>query len=51
LPDWITRDRLPFGVRIEMAPLAANGSGLHPSTMVAAIHVNRTPGFVYADQF
>lgn len=51
LPDWITRDRLPFGVRIEMAPLAANGSGLHPSTMVAAIHVNRTPGFIYADQF
>jgi prepilin-type N-terminal cleavage/methylation domain-containing protein len=51
MPDWITRDRLPLGIRIEMAPLESNSNGLHPSTLVAALHVNRTPGFFYADQF
>lgn len=51
MPDWISRNRLPFGVRIEMAPLASNPNGLHPSTMVATLHVNRTPGSIYADQF
>jgi prepilin-type N-terminal cleavage/methylation domain-containing protein len=50
-PEWITRSRLPMGVRIEMAPLDGNPSALHPSTMVATLHVNRTPGTVYADQF
>ncbi len=50
-PEWITRDRLPMGVRIEMAPLDNNPAALHPSTIVAALHVNRTPGLNYADQF
>jgi len=50
-PEWITRTRLPMGVRIEMAPLDDNPSALHPSTIVATLHVNRTPGIVYADQF
>jgi prepilin-type N-terminal cleavage/methylation domain-containing protein len=50
-PEWITRNALPMGVRIEMAPLDSNPSALHPSTVVATLHVNRTPGIVYADQF
>jgi len=51
MPEWITRDRLPLGVRIEMAPLDENATGLHPSTMVAALHIDRTPGYSYADQY
>jgi prepilin-type N-terminal cleavage/methylation domain-containing protein len=51
MPEWITRNRLPLGVRIEMAPLDESATGLHPSTVVAAIHVDRTPGATYADQF
>ncbi|HVW08608.1 MAG TPA: prepilin-type N-terminal cleavage/methylation domain-containing protein [Bryobacteraceae bacterium] len=51
MPGWITRGRLPMGVRVEMAPLDTDPSRLHPSTMVAALHVNRTPGVYYADQF
>jgi len=50
-PEWITRNRLPMGVRIEMAPLDNNPSGLHPSTIVVPLRVDRTPGTVYADQF
>ena len=50
-PEWITRTRLPMGIRIEMAPLDNNASALHPSTVVAALHVNRSPGLIYADQF
>jgi hypothetical protein len=50
-PDWSKQFRLPFGVRIEMAPLESNPSRLHPSSMVAAIHVDRVPGISYADEF
>ncbi len=48
---WTTVGRLPMGVRIEMAPLDSELTGLHPSTLVAALHVDRTPGVFYADQF
>ncbi|HEY4087617.1 MAG TPA: prepilin-type N-terminal cleavage/methylation domain-containing protein [Bryobacteraceae bacterium] len=51
LPESITGNRLPLGVRIEMAPLDNNPSALHPSTVVATLHVNRTPGVLYVDQF
>jgi hypothetical protein len=49
--EWITKDRLPMGVRIEMAPLDNSPAGLHPSTIVVPLQVDRTPGIVYADQF
>jgi prepilin-type N-terminal cleavage/methylation domain-containing protein len=50
-PEWITKTRLPMGVRIEMAPLDNNPAGLHPSTIVVPLRVDRTPGIMYADQF
>lgn len=50
-PEWTTGNALPLGVRIEMGPLDNNPAALHPSTIVATLHVNRTPGVIYADQF
>lgn len=51
MSGWNTPTRLPMGVRIEMASLDSDSTGLHPSTVVSALHVDRTPGVFYADQF
>ncbi len=48
-PDWVQRQILPQGVRIEMAPLDTSPSDLHVSTVTVALHVNITPGTAYAD--
>jgi prepilin-type N-terminal cleavage/methylation domain-containing protein len=48
-PDWVQRFQLPLGVRIEMVPLDAASADLHVSTVTVAMHVNTTPGVVYAD--
>ncbi len=48
--DWILPQLLPQGIRIDMAPLNPTPSDLHVSTVTAALHVNRTPGVIYADQ-
>jgi hypothetical protein len=48
-PDWVQRQILPQGVRIEMAPLDTSSASLHVSTVTAAFHVNTTPGTNYAD--
>jgi prepilin-type N-terminal cleavage/methylation domain-containing protein len=48
-PDWVLRQALPQGIRIEMAPLDPTTADLHVSTVTAALHVNLNPGVVYAD--
>lgn len=47
--DWVSRQRLPQGIRIDMAPLDTSPSDLHVSSITAAFNVNRTPGLKYAD--
>jgi prepilin-type N-terminal cleavage/methylation domain-containing protein len=49
-PGWITRARLPFGIRIDMAPLENGSPGLRPSSVTATLHIDRTLGVAYADQ-
>jgi prepilin-type N-terminal cleavage/methylation domain-containing protein len=48
-PDWVQRQMLPKGVRIDMAPLDTSPADLHVSTVTVALHVNTTPGTTYAD--
>jgi prepilin-type N-terminal cleavage/methylation domain-containing protein len=48
-PDWVRRQLLPLGVRIEMAPLDTSPADLHVSTVTVALHVNIIPGTIYAD--
>jgi prepilin-type N-terminal cleavage/methylation domain-containing protein len=53
-PDWVSVQQLPKGVRIEMAPLpngstAGSPADLHVSTVTVALHVDLTPGAIYAD--
>lgn len=43
--------RLPRGVRIEMAPIDTASSDLHVTTVTVPINVNRKPGQIYADQY
>lgn len=49
-PDWEQPQRLPLGIRIEMAPLDAGANGLHVTTVTVPLSVNGTPGSVYVDQ-
>jgi prepilin-type N-terminal cleavage/methylation domain-containing protein len=49
-PDWVQPQRLPLGIRIEMAPLDASSSGLHVTTVTAPLSVTRSPGGFYADR-
>jgi hypothetical protein len=49
-PDWVQKQLLPLGIRIEMAPLDATPADLHVSTVTVALHVNLTPGTTYADR-
>jgi prepilin-type N-terminal cleavage/methylation domain-containing protein len=48
-PDWVQTLLLPQGVRIDMAPLDTSPASLHVSTVTVALHVNTTPGAIYAD--
>ena len=48
-PDWALPNRLPQGIRIEMAPLGGTPADLHVSTITAALNVNQTPGVYYGD--
>ena len=48
-PDWVQKQVLPLGIRIEMAPLDDTPSDLHVSTVTVALHVNLTPGTTYVD--
>jgi hypothetical protein len=48
-PDWVLRQRLPQGIRIDMAPLDTSPADLHVSSITAAFNINRTPGSRYAD--
>jgi type II secretory pathway pseudopilin PulG len=48
-PDWLSSDRLPGGIRIEMAPLDTTPADLHVTTVTVPLHVNRTPATHYAD--
>ena len=48
-PDWVQKQILPQGVRIEMAPLDTSPADLHVSTVTVPLHVNTTPGTIYAD--
>jgi prepilin-type N-terminal cleavage/methylation domain-containing protein len=47
-PRWI-KDIPPLAVRIDMAPLEHNPGRLQVSSMVAPIHVNRSPLVGYSD--
>jgi prepilin-type N-terminal cleavage/methylation domain-containing protein len=49
-PDWVQPQRLPLGIRIEMAPLDAGLSGLHVTTVTAPLSVDRAPGGFYVDR-
>jgi type II secretory pathway pseudopilin PulG len=48
--DWIVPDRLPLGIRIEMAPLDNTSADLHVTSVTVPMNVNVTPGATYADQ-
>ena len=48
--DWIQR-QWPLAVRIEMAPLETSGARLHPVTVTAALHADRSQELTYSDQF
>ncbi len=48
--DWVLRQKLPQGIRIDMAPLDTASPDLHVSSITAALHINRTPGETYADE-
>lgn len=43
--------RLPRGVRIDMAPLDTASSDLHVTTVTVPMNVNRIPGQLYGDQY
>lgn len=43
--------RLPRGVRIEMAPIDTASSDLHVTTVTVPMNVNRRPGQIYDDEF
>jgi hypothetical protein len=49
LPMWPVSDLLPSGIRIEMAPLTADGSRLQLMTVSAAVRVNKWVLGPYAD--
>jgi prepilin-type N-terminal cleavage/methylation domain-containing protein len=49
LPMWTIRDLLPSGIRIEMAPLTADGSRLQVMTVSATAHINKWVLGPYAD--
>ncbi len=42
-PDWVVPQRIPQGIRIDMAPLDSSPADLHVSTVTVALHINRTP--------
>lgn len=46
---WRLQAVLPLGVRIEMAPLEAAGTGLHVTTVTVPLRVDREPRLQYAD--
>jgi len=48
-PDWVQRQQLPQGIRIDMAPLDASPADLHVSSITTAFHVNRSPDIHYDD--
>jgi len=50
-PDWVVPQKLPLGIRIEMAPLDLSPGELHVTTVTVPLNVNRTPGMPYADLF
>jgi general secretion pathway protein J len=47
-PNW-TIAGWPFAVRIEMAPLDPDPSRLQPITIIAPIHIHRSPEIPYVD--
>jgi prepilin-type N-terminal cleavage/methylation domain-containing protein len=49
LPMWTLSDLLPSGIRVEMAPLTADGSRLQVMTVSATVHVNKWVLGPYAD--
>ena len=49
LPAWPLADLLPSGIRIEMGPLAADGSRLQAMTVSATVRVNKWVLGPYAD--
>jgi len=48
-PDWALKQALPQGIRIDMAPLDTSPTDLHVSAVTVAMHVDLTPGVIYAD--
>jgi len=50
-PAWRLQQKLPLGVRIEMAPLDSTSNELHVTTVTALLRVNRPPNLQarYAD--
>jgi general secretion pathway protein J len=49
LPVWTVADRLPSGIRIEMAPIAAEPAHLQTLTITAPVHVTKWVLGPYAD--
>ncbi len=50
-PQWVPQHPFPLGIRIEMAPLDANGTDLRVTTVTMPLSVNLFPGTVYSDGF
>lgn len=50
-PAWTLQEKLPLGVRIEMAPLDGSGTRLHVTSVTVPLRVDRNPatGTIYAD--
>jgi prepilin-type N-terminal cleavage/methylation domain-containing protein len=47
---WTATSHLPFGIRVEMAPLDTGSADLHVTTATVPLNVNLAPGVRYADQ-
>jgi prepilin-type N-terminal cleavage/methylation domain-containing protein len=49
-PEWATKG-WPYGIRVEMAPLAVDPSRIHPITVTSPVHIRRDPEKKYEDLF
>lgn len=50
IPSWIQPDRLPSGIRVEMAPLVPDRSKLQTSTLTVPVRVTKWALGDYVDQ-
>ena len=50
MPGWKLPNRWPFAVRIDMGPLEPDTARLQPISIIAPVHIRRSPEIKYVDQ-